>query len=432
MNRKEFSRLGESLYHTRLDNGLTILVNPRPGFTRKLAYFATDFGAIHNHFTLDGRQVDAPDGVAHFLEHKLFDMPGGRDVMAEFAALGAVPNAFTSHDMTAYYFSCTDHFPECLDLLLEYVSTPYFTEESVAKEQGIIGQEIGMDADTPENQVFENLMRILFRKHPVRVDVLGSVESIVEITPQTLYDCHRAFYNPANMLLCVVGDVDPEQVEAIARNRVGMLTNPEVTRTRQWPEDMTCVRSYMEKAMEVAMPMFQIGFKCEPFGNGPEAIRMEIIGDLAAEALFGESSELYLRLYEEGVIDTAFGGGFETVEGMAVLTVSGDSEDPERVRQALLDQARVLARDGLAEGDFRRMKRSALGRRIRDLDSFSSTCFRLCAYHFSEYEYFNFPELYQDITAEEIRQFIARVVTPERCAMSVILPLSEEDDYESQ
>ena len=180
------------------------------------------------------------------------------------------------------------------------------------------------------------------------------------------------------------------------------------------------------------MPMFQIGFKCEPFGNGPEAIRQEITGDLAAEALFGEASELYLRLYEEGVIDTAFGGGFETVEGMAMLTVSGDSEDPERVRQELLAQGRKLAREGIEEAEFRRMKRSALGRRIRDLDSFSGTCFRLCAYHFSEYEYFNFPELYEQITAEEVRQFLDRVIAEQRCAMSVIMPLSEEDDYESQ
>ena len=433
MEKRYYPGLDETVFTTVLPNGLPILVVPKPGFTRKLCYFATDFGAIHNHFVLEGRTVDAPDGVAHVLEHKLFDMPGGRDVTAEFAALGAVPNAFTSHDMTAYYFSCTEHFEECLDLLLEYVSTPYFTQETVDKEQGIIGQEIGMDLDSPESRVFQNLMLAMYRNHPVHTDVLGTVESIARITPQTLYDCHRAFYQPGNMLLCVVGDVDAEAVEAAARRILGDEPGPKVEQERTWEEEMTCPQALVKLGMEVAMPMFQIGFKAEPLGKGVEAVRREIVGDLAAEALFGESSELYLRLYEEGIIDSSFGGGFETVDGMAMLTASGDSEDPEALRDAILAQAAVIAREGIEEADFLRMKRSALGRRIRDLDSFSGTCFRLCAYHFSDYAYFDFPELYRGITVEDIREFITRVVTPARCALSVVEPLEyEEDDYESQ
>ena len=431
MERLEYARIGETLYRAVLPNGLTVLVVPKPGFTRKLAYFATDFGAVHNHFTLDGREVHAPDGVAHYLEHKLFDMPGGRDVTAEFAALGAVPNAFTSHDLTVYYFSCTEGFADCLDLLLEYVSTPYFTEESVQKEQGIIGQEIGMDADAPESRVFQNLMKIMYREHPVQVDVLGTLDSIARITPQVLHDCHRAFYHPGNMLLTVVGDVDPEEVERIALSRLGCEPAPKVEQSRVWNEEMTCESSFVEANMEVAMPMFQIGFKCEPLGKGEEAIREEMVADLAAEALFGESSALYLRLYEEGIIDSAFGGGFETIDGMALLTISGDSETPEVIRDALLEQARVLVREGLEEQAFLRMKRSAMGRRIRDLDSFSATCFRLCAYHFSGYDYFRFPELYETITAGDILAFLDRVVTEQRCALSVINPL-EEEAYESQ
>ncbi len=425
MKKVEYPRLAQTLYRTQLSNGLTILVAPKPGFARKLAYFAADYGAAHRKFTLDGQEYEAPAGVAHYLEHKLFDMPDGRDVTAEFAALGAVPNAFTSHDMTAYYFSCTEHFDACLDLLLEYVSTPYFTEETVAKEQGIIGQEIGMNADSPESRVFENLMALMYRTHPIREEVLGTVKSIAQITPRILHDCHRAFYHPGNMLLCIVGDVDPEAVKHLAQSRLGGIAAPAVTCPRQWPEAMTCPASYRQEAMEVAMPMFQIGFKCEPLGKGAEAVRREITGDLAAEALFGESSELYLRLYEEGLIDSAFGGGFETVDGMAMLTVSGDSDDPEAVRDAVLAQAKHLAREGLDEQAFQRMKRSALGRRIRDLDSFSSTCFRLCAYHFSGYDYFDFPELYPEISAEDVRRFLETVVTEGRCALSVITPLAE-------
>ena len=178
--------------------------------------------------------------------------------------------------------------------------------------------------------------------------------------------------------------------------------------------------------MEVAMPTFQLGFKCEPLGTGMDAIRQEIIGDLACEALFGESSELYLRLYEEGLIDQSFGGGFETVDGCAMLTCGGDSHDPEAVWDAIVAQGKVLAQQGLEQAAFNRMKRSAIGRRIRDLDSFDSTCFRICAYHFSEFDYFNFPAVYESITAEDVRQFLARVMDPHRSSLSVIRPIQKE------
>ena len=181
--------------------------------------------------------------------------------------------------------------------------------------------------------------------------------------------------------------------------------------------------SYRERSMEVAMPTFQLGFKCEPIGVGERAIRQEVIGDLAAEALFGESSELYLKLYEQGLIDTSFGGGFETVDGCAMLTCGGDSHDPKAVRDAMIAQAAKLVEHGIREEDFLRMKRSALGRRIRDLDSFDSTCFRVCAYHFSAFDYFDFPGVYESVTREEITEFLRQTVTEGCCSLSVINPL---------
>ena len=426
MKKYEYPELGEVLYKERLENGLTVAVVPRPGFTKKLAYFVTDFGAIHRDFTLEGEEFHAPAGIAHFLEHKMFDLPGGRDVSAELAALGAGTNAFTSHDMTAYYISCTENFEACLRLLLEFVSTPYFTDESVQKEMGIIDQEIGMDEDTPDSRVFRNLMEAMYREHLIRVDVLGTSESIREITPQLLHDCHRAFYTPGNMILCVVGDVDPDEVAQIATEVLGSAPRPVGEKLRPWKEPMTVSGENPVMQMEVAMPMFNLGFKCEPSGTGADAIRQEVIGDLAAEALFGESSETYLRLYEEGLIDSSFGGGFETIDGMAMLLCSGDSDEPEQVRAAILSQAEKLAREGVEEGDFQRMKRSALGRRIRDLDSFDSTCFRICAYHMSDFDYFRFPAVYQDVKSSEIQEFLGRVVREERCCLSVIEPNEEE------
>ena len=426
MTAREYPRLGEKLYRRTLSNGLTVLVVPRPGFTRKLAYFVTDFGSVHTDFELEGKIIHAPAGIAHFLEHKMFDLPG-RDVSAELAALGAGVNAFTSYDMTAYYITCTENFEPALKLLLEFVSTPCFTEESVQKEIGIIDQEIGMHLDTPDSRVFEMLAQGLYRNHPVRVPILGSSESIRQITPELLQDCHRAFYTPGNMLLCVVGDVDPDRVSEIATEALGSAERPVGRKLRHWDETMDCATEQQVLRMEVAMPMFNLGFKCEYPGSGESAIRQEMVGDLAAEALFGESSELYLHLYEEGLIDSSFGGGFETVDGMAMLLCSGDSDDPEAVREAVLAQAEKLCRDGISEADFVRMKRSAFGRRIRDLDSFDSTCFRMCAYELSDYDYFEFPALYERIEKEEIPEFIRRVVRTERCSLSVINPLEEAE-----
>lgn len=425
MNKQYYPALDETLYSQVLPNGLQVFVNRKPNFTKKLCYFAVDFGSIHTDFTFEGKNYHVPAGIAHYLEHKMFELPQ-RDVTAEFAALGVHVNAFTSYDMTAYHISCTENFEKALCLLLEFVSTPYFTDESVAREQGIIAQEISMSADEPGGKAFENLMEALYKKHPIRVPILGSVDSIATITPQLLELCHRAFYTPQNMTLCVVGDVDGEQVCRLARQVLGDEKRPMGEKTPFPQESLRCHRALVTQSMEVSMPTFSMAFKAICPERGEEAIHRELVGDLAAEALFGESSELYMRLYEQGLIDTSFGGGFDTVDGCAMLSCSGDSDDPQAVMEAILAQGKKLVQEGVDEKDFLRMKRSAMGRRIRDLDSFDATCFRICAYHMSDFDYFRFPQAYDRICAEEIREFIAQTVKEEACSLSVIYPLKEE------
>lgn len=425
MDKKYYPALDETLYSQTLPNGLHLMVCHKPGFTKKLCYFAADYGAVHTEFTLEGETYTVPAGIAHYLEHKMFDMPQG-DVSRQFAALGASVNAFTSYDMTAYYFSCTENFEPCLQLLLEFVSTPYFTEETVEKERAIIGQEIAMSADEPGSRAFENLMTVLYERHPIRVPVLGTQDSIGGITPELLHLCHRAFYNPANMLLCVVGDVDADAVAEIARQVLGAQRRPLAQKADFPEEQLRCVQPLMEEEMPIAMPTFSLAMKAWCPEKGEAAIRREIIGDLAAEALFGESSALYMQLYRDGLIDSSFGGGFDTVDGCAMLSCGGDSDDPQAVRDAILARGTELARQGIEEAAFRRLKRSAMGRRIRDLDSFDATCFRLCAYRMSEFDYFRFPELYDSIEREEVQEFLAQVVRPEGCSLSVIYPTKEE------
>ena len=424
MSKQHYPALAETVYTEVLSNGLTVKVVPRPGFSRKLAYFVTDFGSVHQEFELDGEIYQVPAGIAHFLEHKMFELPN-RDIMEEFASLGANVNAFTSYDMTAYYFTCSENFADNLRLLLEFVSTPYFTDESVQREMGIIDQEIGMNEDAPESCVFEELMRALYQVHPIKIPILGTKETIRSITPQLLETCHRAFYTPENMILCVVGDVQIEEVASIAEQVLGTRRKAAGKKLQTWKESMKALQAQCNCTMEVSMPMFQLAFKAEPIEAGIATMREEIVGDLAAEALFGESSALYLRLYEDGLIDSSFGGGFETVNGCAMLTCGGDSDEPEKIRDAILLRVQELLKEGIPDADFLRMKRSAMGRRIRDLDSFDSTCFRICAYHFCEFDYFGFPAVYADVKQEQIIAFLERVVTAERCALSIIEPKEE-------
>lgn len=419
-----YERLGETCYEEQLSCGLMIRVIRKPDFARKYAFFATNYGSVHTRFTLDGKECTSPDGVAHYLEHKTFDMEQG-NAMQIFAQRGANPNAFTSYSMTAYYFDCTEQFLDNLRLLIEFVSVPYYTPESVEKERGIIEQEIRMYEDSAESRVYENLFAALYAHHPIRVPIAGTVESIQDITAQTLNDCHRAFYDPSNMMLCIVGDVDPEEVISIAKELLPEAPGGVSDRSYGEEEALTPAKTRCEAVMEIAMPTFAVGFKCRPPKHGLESMRQEFIGDLAAEVLMGESSELYQRLYEDGMIDSGFSCGYESVPEAAMLTAGGDSRDPEGVCTAIVAQAQKLTETGVDEALFERLKRSALGRRLRDLDSFESICYRQCAYYFEGCDYFRFPEIYADITCGDVMNFLRDAVRPEQMAISVIYPKGE-------
>jgi predicted Zn-dependent peptidase len=264
-------------------------------------------------------------------------------------------------------------------------------------------------------------------RHPIRQPILGTEETIRCITPQLLTLCHRAFYNPANMILCVTGDVDPQEVCRIARQVLGDETRPMGQKDPFPAEEMQVLSPLVKTEMDIAMPMFNLGFKCEALDKGFDAICREVTGDLAAEVLFGEASNLYLQLYGEGLIDSSFGGGFETIDGCALLNCGGDSDHPEAVRDSILAEAQRIVREGVEETMFLRLKRSAMGRRIRDLDSFDSTCFRLCAYEMTDFDYFRFPEIYHSITPAQVQEFLARAVVAERSSLSIIDTLKEEN-----
>ena len=416
----QYPRLNESLFAQRLENGLQVIVSQRPGYQKAFAFFAVNYGGMDTLFHLDGSLHQTPEGVAHFLEHKLFDMPEG-NALQNLSAMGASPNAFTSSSITAYHFECTEHFYSNLRTLLSFVSTPYFTPESVAKEQGIIAQEIQMIADRPGWQVYSQLLNGLYWNNPVRNPVAGSVESIAQITPEVLYDCHRAFYRPDNMVLCVVGDVDAERVAATARMTIAPAKGSTAERMTEEPEPADVRQALSERKMPISSPTFLAGFKAKP----SDGLRSRLVGDLTGDLLCGTSSSLYHRLYQEGMVDHSFGVSYEEQRGTAFLVLGGDSAEPEQVTQAVLVEAMRLRREGIREEDFRRTLRSSYGSRVQALDSFQHSCYQLSKGYFDGFEYYQFPALYDAITLEDVLEFLEQLVRPERMALSVVRPNKE-------
>ena len=425
MDKKLYPRIGEEVIWVTLDNGLPVCIVPKKGFSRKYALFATRYGGMDMRFRLNGQWLDTPAGIAHYLEHKMFDTEDG-NALQELAMNGAEPNAFTSNAITCYYFDSTEKFYENLEILLSFVSVPYFTDESVEKEQGIIGQEIGMIEDNPEWQVYKQLMQSLYHTSPARTPVAGSVESIREITAQTLYDCHKAFYTPANMCLVVVGDVEPQQVLDIARRVLPKDSSALIERDYGAEEPTEAARAYAEERMEVSMPSFLVGFKCPPQHGGEEQHRFAAIGELACDVLMGESSPLYARLHSQELINGSFGAAFDILPGAAYAYAGGDCKDPKAVAEAILAEAQRLAREGVDEDYYERIVNANFGAALRELNSFESIAVSMAEGRFQGYDPYRFPEIYDSITAADVLAFLRENRTRSHMARSVIAPKEEE------
>ncbi|MBD9224411.1 MAG: insulinase family protein [Clostridiales bacterium] len=421
MEKKLYERIGEEVFRATLPNGLPVYIVPKKGFSRKYALFATRYGGMDMRFEKDGQWLDTPAGIAHYLEHKMFDTEEG-NALQELAKNGAEPNAFTSNAITCYYFDATEKFYESLEILLSFVSVPYFTDESVQKEQGIIAQEIGMIEDNPEWQVYKQLMQALYHTSPARTPVAGSVESISHITAQTLYDCHKAFYTPANMCLVVVGDVKPERIIAAANQILPAKSGPLIRRDYGAEEELTAAEHFVSAAMEVSMPTFLVGFKCPPQHGGEQQHRFTAIGELACDVLMGESSPLYARLYAEGLINGSFGAAFDLLPGASYVYAGGDSKDPQAVAEAILAEAQRLVSQGVDDDYYRRVVNANFGAALKALNSFESIAVSMAEGCFQGYDPYRFPEVYDSITVEDVLDFLRQNMTRDHMALSVITP----------
>ena len=430
INKKEYKNVGETLFYGELENGLKIFVLPKKGFNSWYVVFGTHYGGSMRRFEINGETVDTPAGVAHFLEHKMFDMPDGSNALTTLSENGADPNAFTSTDLTCYHFSCTDLFEDNLRLLLQFVSTPYYTPETVQKEQGIIAQEIQMGDDSPGRQVYYDLLSALYEHHPIKDAVVGTVESIAEITDQTLYECHSVFYAPSNMVLCVEGDVEPERIFEIAKEELPAERKPVPHADFGPAESALPASSRKERQMPVGLPEFLIGSKlgrgATPSGGDTlSMVRERLIAGLSLRLLAGSSSPFFTRLYAEGTLTRDFDFEADYTADTATMIIGGQSPDPEKVLQELLAEADSIRKKGFGKAYFSRTRKSMIGGRLRGLEDFDGFCVSLLADAFDGFCTLDAIELLPELRREECEQWIADNFTPEKLAMAVIRPLKD-------
>ncbi|HBG0517687.1 TPA: insulinase family protein, partial [Clostridioides difficile] len=419
--------LKEEVYYEKLQNGLDVYFMPKRGFMKKYAILATNYGSNDLEFVPIGedKKIRVNEGIAHFLEHKMFEQPDGGDAFDKFSKLGVNANAFTNFTMTAYLFSATENFYESLEHLIDYVQTPYFTDENVEKEKGIIAQEIKMYNDDPDWNVYFNCLKAMYVNYPARIDIAGTVDSIYKITKEELYKCYNTFYNPGNMALFVVGDLDVEKVIDVTKKsnnyKVDKLSK---SIERFYPEEPESVKEkeVIEK-FPISMPMFNIGFKDSNVGlKGKELLRKEIVTDILVGMLFKKGSKLYEDLYMQGLINENFGAGFSSQVDYAFSIIAGDSKEPKKVKEIILDYIEKSKKEGLSKEEFERTKKKKIGSFIKCFDSINFIGNSFISYVFKDINLLDYLDVIKDITFEEVEERLKEHFKEEYCVISIVEP----------
>lgn len=424
MEKLQFDNLQETLYKEVMDNGLHVYVLPKPGFQKTYATFATKYGSVDNHFRVEGQEeVSVPDGIAHFLEHKMFEEPEG-DIFATFASNGASANAFTSFDQTVYLFSATENIKKNLETLINFVQHPYFTDQNVEKEKGIIGQEINMYLDNADWRVYFGLIEAMYQIHPVHIDIAGTVESISTITKETLYTCYNAFYHPSNMLLFVVGGVEPEEVfELVRANQAAKDYKPQGAIERIFePEKVEVAEQRRVAKLAVSMPKCLFGFKEKKVGyTGSELLRRDLTTKLMLDLLFGTSTELYQKLYDEELISDSFSHEYNSSPQYAFSGVGGDTPDPDKLLARVREEVDSVLKKGFKESDFERARKKKIGGYLRMLNSPENIAHEFTRYQFRGSDFFSVVQVYESITLQEVNERLKEHVDWNQMAVSIVV-----------
>ena len=417
----ESKKANEKAYIEKLDNGLTVIIIPKKNTNKKYVIWGTHFGSIDNRFIMPNtnEEVFIPDGVAHYLEHKMFEQENGKNSLDVLMALGLDANAYTTNDHTAYLFECTDNFYEGLDELMDYVQHPYFTDENVEKERGIIGQEIKMYDDEPGWKLYMNALDCLYKENPVKIDIAGSIESISKIDKDVLYKCYNTFYHPSNMVLAVCGDFNPEDILKEIKSRLIKKEEQGEIKRIYSPKENSINKKYKEAIMEVSNPIYMIGFKDNDLEE-KEMVKKHIAVEILLNMMVGKSSELYKTLYENGTIMSSPDMDYEFTNQYAHVLISGQSKDPEKVKEKLQEVIKNMKQNGIEESHFKRIKKKVYGDYIIEYNSVADIARMFMADYFKGINSFDYIEKYDEITLEYVNEVLNNLFKEENMVMSVV------------
>lgn len=421
-----FDQLKETVYHDTLENGLDVYILPKPGFNKTFVTFTAKYGSVDNTFIpLNGQKLEhVPDGIAHFLEHKMFEKKDG-DVFQLFSKQGASANAFTSFTRTAYLFSSTSNVKQNLETLLDMVQEPYFTEKTVEKEKGIIGQEITMYDDNPDWRVYFGLIENMFHNHPVKIDIAGTIESISKITADLLYLCYHTFYHPGNMLLFITGPVDPQDMMDFVREDQSkkQFENPAAITRHFEDEPPTVAKKKQVLRMDVQTPKCLVGIKAPANKEtGSALLKKEVIVNLLLDTLFGKSSSHFESLYDEGLIDETFQYDFTLEEGFGFAIIGGDTREPDRLAERLKELMLQDPAGYLTEEMLNKAKKKRIGSFLRSLNSPEFIANQFTRYAFCDANLFDILSVIENLTFDEARAAAEQFFSEDRMSVCQVVP----------
>ncbi len=422
--------LNECVYHEKLHNNMDIFFMPKRGFTKKYAVLATNYGSNDLEFISPhtNERIKVNEGIAHFLEHKMFEQPDGSNAFDEFAKIGANANAFTNFNMTAYLFSATENFEDGLRHLISYVQEPYFTEENVEKEKGIIAQEIKMYDDNPDWRLFFNTLKAMYKVHANSIDIAGTVESIYKITPQELYSCYKTFYSPSNMALFVIGELDKDKVMDIVKSAVKdeYMFSGDIKKIEPVETDEVRQKEIFEK-LDVSVPMFTIGYKDKAEVLGSKGLmKKSIATELILDILFKKGSRLYDKLYREGLVFGGISCDYTEHTDYGYTMISGETRDIETVKQEIFSAIENAKVSGIDEEDFKRAKKKKIGSFIKLFDSIEFIANNYLSYHFKGMDILDYYEVLKSIEIETLNERLKEHFDRDMSVVSMVLPKEDK------
>ena len=419
----ENSKVKEKLYIEKLENGLTIMIVPKKGIQKKYVIWGTNYGSNDSKFIVPGEKepTEVPKGVAHFLEHKMFEQESGINSLDTLTALGVEANAYTTNDHTAYLFECTENFYPALDELMDYVQHPYFTDENVEKEKGIIGQEIKMYDDDPGWQLYMNTLDCMYKENPIKIDIAGTVESISKINPDVLYKCYNTFYHPSNMTMVVCGDFEPEKLLEEIKKRLLPKTNQSDIKRIYTEKENKINMPEKTSQMEVSTPIFMMGYK-DIENNEKDVVKKHIAIEILLNIIIGKSSELYKELYENGLLLAQPDFDYEFSSQYAHVLISGVSKEPKKIIEKIVEKVELLKQNGLEDEEFERARRKLYGEYVIEYNNVANIGRMFLADTMKEVQSFDYIEEFETVTKEYAQDILRIIFKNENKVVSIIEP----------